>query len=156
MNEWYVNTETDKINFVSNQPKALSVTLMAIRSIQQELINYFHINWAQIFHESRDLAPLLDAVVQKADLTKYCSGFVYYWVFPHSSVGEESTCNSGDPGLIPGLGRSHGGRHSNPPVFLPWRIPMDRGAWWATVHGGHKELDSTGQLSTALNEQSLH
>ena len=28
--------------------------------------------------------------------------------FPHSSVGKESTCNAGDPGLIPGLGRSSG------------------------------------------------
>ena len=28
--------------------------------------------------------------------------------FPHSSVGKESTCNPGDPGLIPGLGRSPG------------------------------------------------
>ena len=27
--------------------------------------------------------------------------------------------------------------------ILVWRIPMDRGAWWATVHGGHKELDKT-------------
>ena len=28
--------------------------------------------------------------------------------FPHSSVGKESTFNAGDPGLIPGLGRSSG------------------------------------------------
>ena len=28
--------------------------------------------------------------------------------FPDSSVGKESTCNAGDPGLIPGLGRSAG------------------------------------------------
>ena len=26
--------------------------------------------------------------------------------------------------------------------ILAWRIPMDRGAWQATVHGGHKELDT--------------
>ena len=30
--------------------------------------------------------------------------------------------------------------HSN---ILAWRIPIDRGAWQATVHGGHKELDMT-------------
>ena len=30
------------------------------------------------------------------------------WGFPGSSVGKESTCNAGDPGLIPGLGRSLG------------------------------------------------
>ena len=32
-----------------------------------------------------------------------------YWGFPDSSVGEDSTCNAGDLGLIPGLGRSPGG-----------------------------------------------
>ena len=29
------------------------------------------------------------------------------------------------------------------PRIPAWKIPMDRGAWWATVHGGHKELDLT-------------
>ena len=39
--------------------------------------------------------------------------------FPHSLVGEESACDSGDPGLIPGLGRSAGERDRLPtPVFL--------------------------------------
>ena len=35
--------------------------------------------------------------------------------------------------------------------ILAWRIPMDRGAWWATVHSplGHKESDTTEQLKTA-------
>jgi len=32
--------------------------------------------------------------------------------------------------------------------ILAWRIPMDRGAWWTTVHGGHKEFDRTDQLNT--------
>ena len=32
--------------------------------------------------------------------------------------------------------------------ILAWRIPKDKGAWWATVHGGHKELDMTERLST--------
>jgi len=34
--------------------------------------------------------------------------------FPHSSVGKESTCNTEDPGLIPGSGRSPGERNGNP------------------------------------------
>ena len=33
--------------------------------------------------------------------------------------------------------------------ILTWRIPMDRGAWQATVQGGRKELDTTEQLSIA-------
>ena len=39
-----------------------------------------------------------------------------------------------DPGLIPGLGRSPGGKHSNPLHYSCLENPMDRGAWWATVH----------------------
>ena len=103
--------------------------------------------------------------------------------FPDSSAGKESTCNTGDPGSIPGLGRSAGEgiwyplQYSwaslvaqtvkNPPAIretwvrslgwedllekgmgthfsiLTWRIPMDRGAQWTTVHGGPKESNIT-------------
>ena len=35
--------------------------------------------------------------------------------------------------------------------IFAWRIPMDRGVWRATVHGAHKELDTTERLSTAKN-----
>ena len=92
--------------------------------------------------------------------------------FPDSSVGKESTCNAGDPALIPGSGRSligyplhyswaslvaqlvknlpamwetwvrslcwedplEKGKATHSSV-LAWRIPMDRRAWWSTVHG---------------------
>ena len=55
--------------------------------------------------------------------------------FPGSSAGKESACNAGDPGLIPGLGRPPGGRYGNPLQCSGLENPMDRGAWWATVHG---------------------
>ena len=55
--------------------------------------------------------------------------------FPGGSDGKESSCNEGYLGLIPGLGRSPGGRYGNPLCILAWRIPMDRGAWRAIVHG---------------------
>ena len=42
---------------------------------------------------------------------------------------------AGDVGLIPGLGRSPGGRNSNPFWYSSWGNLMDRGAWWAAVHG---------------------
>ena len=99
---------------------------------------------------------------------------IIYQAFPGSSAGTESACNAGDPGLIWGLGRSHGGigyplQYSwaslmaqmvkNLPAMretwvrslawedpleegiaiyysiFAWRIPMDRRARWATVHG---------------------
>ena len=34
--------------------------------------------------------------------------------------------------------------------ILAWKIPMDRGTWRATVHGAHKESDTTEQLSTQV------
>ena len=46
-------------------------------------------------------------------------------------------------GLIPGLKRSPGEGSGNPLQDSCLRNPMDRGAWWATVHGFAKELDTT-------------
>ena len=40
-----------------------------------------------------------------------------------------------DVGLIPGLGRTPGGGHGNPLQYSCLENPMDRGAWWTTVHG---------------------
>ena len=48
----------------------------------------------------------------------------------------------GDVGSIPGLERYSGGEHSNPLQYSCLENPMDRGAWWATVHGV-AELDMT-------------
>ena len=45
-------------------------------------------------------------------------------------------------GSIPGLGRSPGGEHRNPLQYSCLENPMDRGAWWATVHRV-TELDTT-------------
>ena len=50
---------------------------------------------------------------------------------------------AGDAGFIPGLGRSPGGGNGNPLQYSRLENSMDRGAWWATVHGGHNESDTT-------------
>ena len=55
--------------------------------------------------------------------------------YPGGLDRKESACNVGDLGLIPGLGRSPGGGHGNPLQYSCLENPMDRGAWWATVHG---------------------
>ena len=52
-----------------------------------------------------------------------------------SSVSKESACNAGDPGFIPGSGRSPGEGNGNPLQCYCPKNPMDRGAWQATVHG---------------------
>ena len=55
--------------------------------------------------------------------------------FPGDSEVIVSACNTGDPGLIPGLGRSPGRGNGNPLQDSCLENPMDREAWWATVHG---------------------
>ena len=54
--------------------------------------------------------------------------------FPGGSDSKESVCNAGDLGLIPSLGTSLGGGMATHSSVLAWRIPVDRGAWWATVY----------------------
>ena len=59
--------------------------------------------------------------------------------FPHSSVGKKSTCNAGDPGLIPGLGRSPRKRDRTPtPVFLGFPCGSD----------GKESVHSVGDLGS--------
>ena len=55
--------------------------------------------------------------------------------FPDSSVGKESACDAGDPGSIPGSGRSPGEGNGNPLQYSRLENPTDRGAWQASVHG---------------------
>ena len=62
-------------------------------------------------------------------------GFCLGGSFPGSSDGEASAYNAGDPGSIPGSGRSPGEGNGNPLQYSCLENPMDRGAWWATVHG---------------------
>ena len=51
------------------------------------------------------------------------------------SDGKESTCHAGDPGSIPGLGRSPGEGNGNPLQYSCLGNSRERVTWWATVHG---------------------
>ena len=62
--------------------------------------------------------------------------------FPCNSVGKESTCNTGDPGSIPGSGRSPWEGNGNSSQYSCLENAMGRGAWW-TPSMGHKESDMT-------------
>ena len=68
----------------------------------------------------------------KRDL-QISAGIISWVGFPCSSVCEESACNAGDLGLIPGLERSPGEGNGNPLQYSCLRNLMDRGAWQATV-----------------------
>ena len=56
------------------------------------------------------------------------------WGFPGSAVCKETACNVGDLGSVPGWGRSPGERKGYPLQYSCLGNPMERGAWWATVH----------------------
>ena len=61
------------------------------------------------------------------------------WASQAALVVKNPSANVGDMrdnvGLIPGSGRAPGGGHGNPLQYLCLENPMNRGAWWATVHG---------------------
>ena len=68
--------------------------------------------------------------------------------FPGGSVVKNLSANVGDLGSIHGSGRSPGEGNGNPLQYSWLGNPMDRGAWWATVHGVEKESDRTWQLNS--------
>ena len=69
--------------------------------------------------------------------------------FPGGSDGKVSACSAGDPGSIPGLGRSPGGGNGYSCQYSCPENPMDRGTWWATVH-------RVAKSQTGLSDQQFH
>ena len=80
-----------------------------------------------------------------------------FWASQVLLVVKNLPANSGDirdTGSIPRLERSPGGRHSNPLQYSCLENSMDRGAWWAAVHGVTKSRTQQKWLSThSLNFQ---
>ena len=63
--------------------------------------------------------------------------YIYICIFLGSLIGKESNCNAGNTdnsGSIPVSGRSLEGGNDKPLQYSCLENPMDRGAWWATVH----------------------
>ena len=82
------------------------------------------------------------------------------------SGGQDSAYNAGDPGSVPGLGRSPGERNGYPLQYSCLENPLDRGAWQAAVHGVtkswtwlsdfHSSLSHTGRMRCPMDYRSCH
>ena len=88
----------------------------------------------------------------------YCGRLVYGKSnhFPGSSDGKASAYNAGDPGLIPGLGRSAGEGNGNLLQHSCLENPMDGGAWQATVHGVTKSRTRLSKFLLLSLNPRLH
>ena len=71
--------------------------------------------------------------------------------FPGGSDGKKSACGAGDPGLIPGSGRSPGEGNGNPLQYSCLENPMDGGAWQATAHGVAKSWTQLSDFAFTIN-----
>ena len=77
--------------------------------------------------------------------------YVGSWV---SLVAQKvSTCNMGDLVSIPGSERSPGEGNGNPVQYSCLENPMDRGAWWATVHGVAKSRTRLSDFTFFLTDR---
>ena len=81
--------------------------------------------------------------------------FFFFFASQVVLVVKNLSANAGDirdMGLIPGSGRASGSGHGNPllptPTHSCLKNPMDRGTWWATVHGIEKNQTQMKQLNT--------
>ena len=70
--------------------------------------------------------------------------------FSGSLDSKESACSAGDPDSIPGSGRSPEEENGNPFQYSCLENPMDRGAWWAIVHGVTKSSHLPSQLVVSV------
>ena len=83
------------------------------------------------------------------DFFFFLMNFLFIGGFPGGSDKKESACNEGDLGSTPGSGRFPGEGTGNPLQYSCLENPMNRGAWWAIVHGVAKSW-------TRLSDQHTH
>ena len=67
--------------------------------------------------------------------TSFAESYKFQWGFPGGSVIKNLSANEGDVGLIIKLGRSPGKGNGNPLQYYHLGNLMDRGLWWAILHG---------------------
>ena len=99
---------------------------------------YFQTIWKQwIVFNNRQINFSIDMVQYHANIIPKRGGVE---IKVGRSDGRDTACKAGDPGSIPGSGRSPGEGNGNPLQYFCLENFMDRGAWWAIVH----ELQKVG------------
>ena len=96
------------------------------------------------YHGNPNLCPTSNP--EEAEVEQFYQDLQDLQDFLGGSDSKASVYNAGDLGLIPGLGRSPGEGNGSSLQHYHLENPMDRGASWATVHGGRKESDTTERL----------
>ena len=94
--------------------------------------------WCVVVIKGKGRVERLDAYSSLITINKSVSGGSEHFPggsehFPGGSDGKESACKMGEPGSIPGLGRSPGEGKGNPLQYYFLENSMDRGAWQGTV-----------------------
>ena len=97
------------------------------------------------------LTPLFYCILSKANFVWPLSP----WGLSRRLSGKKSAYQAGDTGSISGSGRSPGGGNGNPLQYSCLENPIDREAWWAILHWGSKESDTTERLHFTLCDFSL-
>ena len=99
------------------------------------LRKYWEINivFTKKIHTAKQMSPSSQWVDNNKGAVMRPLGLLW-WL-----TGKESACNAGDVGSVYGSGRSLGEGNGNPFQHSCLGDPMDRGAWWATVHAFGKE-----------------
>ena len=157
------------VSFLHQETKITFSFSISLSSEYSGLIS-FRIDWFDLLAVQGTLKSLLQHHNLKASILQ-CSAFfmvqIYFplncflnpvvvgkdnrsgctKVFPGGLEGKQSACNVNNPGLLPGSGRSPGKEIATHSSILSWRIPMDREAWWATVHGVTVRHDWATSLS---------
>ena len=78
----------------------------------------------------------------------------YIWSSQVALVVKNLLANAGDPGSIPGWGRSPGEGNGNPLQYSCLENSMDGGAWWATVHGVAKSWTRLSDFTSFVSSTS--
>ena len=118
------------------------------------IYNYVKYVHAYYTYWRRKWQPTPVLLPGKSDTTEWFTlTFIIHMGFPGGTSGKESICQSRRhkrPGLDPPAGKISGGGHGNPLQYSCLAYPMDREAWWATVHRFTQSQTQLKWLSTHI------